>query len=60
MERFSTGDAYANYLGEEAPAMVRASYGRNYERLAKVKAKHDPENFFRFNQNILPSRLHDD
>ena len=59
MERFSTGDAYANYLGEESPAVVRASYGRNYERLVKVKAKHDPENFFRFNQNILPSRLHD-
>lgn len=47
--------AYVNYLGEgEGPARVRAAYGANYERLATVKAKYDPDNFFRLNQNIAP------
>ena len=55
MERFGTGDTYVNYLGEEGTAAVRASYGRNYERLARVKATYDPDNFFHFNQNIAPS-----
>jgi hypothetical protein len=35
---------------------IRASYGESYGRLAAVKAKYDPENFFRVNQNILPAR----
>jgi hypothetical protein len=55
MGRFGTGDTYVNYLGEEGSAAERASYGRNYERLAKLKSKYDPDNFFRFNQNIAPS-----
>jgi FAD/FMN-containing dehydrogenase len=54
MDHFGTGDTYVNYLGEEGPTAVRASYGRNYERLARLKAKYDPDNFFRFNQNIVP------
>ncbi|MEZ5356724.1 MAG: BBE domain-containing protein [Bryobacteraceae bacterium] len=40
---------------EEGEDRVRASYGGNYDRLAKVKAKYDPENFFRVNQNIKPA-----
>ena len=27
----------------------------NYERLAQLKKKYDPDNFFRFNQNIVPT-----
>ena len=56
MERFGTGDTYVNYLGEEGPVAVRSAYGENYGRLAGLKAKYDPENFFRFNQNVPPSR----
>lgn len=52
MKSLGASDAYVNYLGEEGAAAVRASYGGNYERLLKLKTKYDPENVFRFNQNI--------
>jgi FAD/FMN-containing dehydrogenase len=54
MERFGTGDAYVNYLGDEGAEAVHATYSRNYKRLSQLKLKYDPGNFFRFNQNILP------
>jgi FAD/FMN-containing dehydrogenase len=34
---------------------VKKTYGGNYDRLAKIKKKYDPDNFFRVNQNIKPS-----
>ena len=34
---------------------VEGAYGGNYERLAGIKAKYDPTNLFRVNQNIAPS-----
>jgi FAD/FMN-containing dehydrogenase len=54
LEAFGASDAYVNYLGDEGSSAVRASYGANYDRLAHLKKKYDPENFFRFNQNIVP------
>jgi hypothetical protein len=52
------GDAdcvYVNFLANEGEARIRAAYGdRNFERLAEINAKYDPENVFRFNQNIRP------
>ena len=54
---FGASDGYVNYLGEEGPSAVKASYGANYARLASLKKKYDPENFFRFNQNIAPEEL---
>ena len=53
---YSAGGAYVNMMMEEGEERVRASYRDNYERLAQVKAKYDPDNFFRVNQNIRPSR----
>ena len=55
LEAFGASDAYVNYLGDEGSSAVRASYGANYDRLAQIKRKYDPENFFRFNQNIVPA-----
>jgi FAD/FMN-containing dehydrogenase len=54
MAPFTTGGVYLNYLGSEGQDRVRAAYGENYERLAAIKNKYDPENFFRLNQNIEP------
>lgn len=51
---FGAGGAYVNFMMEEGQERIRASYGKNYPRLAAVKAKYDPQNFFRVNQNILP------
>jgi hypothetical protein len=52
MKSLGASDAYVNYLGDEGAATIRASYGVNYDRLSMLKAKYDPENVFRFNQNI--------
>lgn len=51
---FSAGGAYVNFMMEEGQDRVKASYGDNYDRLRKIKAKYDPHNFFRVNQNIQP------
>ena len=46
---------YLNFLGDEGADRVRQAYGaRQYERLAGLKRKYDPTNFFRLNQNIEP------
>jgi FAD/FMN-containing dehydrogenase len=56
MQPFLADAVYVNYLGEVNDEGVRAAYGKKYERLAALKAKYDPTNFFRMNQNIKPSQ----
>jgi FAD/FMN-containing dehydrogenase len=51
---YSAGGAYVNMMMEEGQERVHASYGPNYDRLAAVKARYDPGNLFRMNQNIVP------
>ena len=55
MQPFLADAAYVNYLGEVSEENARAAYGRKYEKLAALKAKYDPTNFFRMNQNIKPN-----
>ena len=45
----SSGGAYVNFMMEEGQDRVRASYRENYDRLAEVKARYDPDNLFRVN-----------
>lgn len=52
---YSAGGAYVNMMMDEGQDRVRASYRGNYERLAQVKAKYDPENVLHVNQNIVPA-----
>jgi UDP-N-acetylenolpyruvoylglucosamine reductase len=56
---FGAGGAYLNFMMEEGEDRVRAAYRGNYDRLASIKAKYDPGNFFRLNQNIRPTELPD-
>jgi len=52
---YSAGGAYVNMMMDEGEERVRASYGDNYDRLARIKRDYDPHNLFRVNQNIRPA-----
>jgi FAD/FMN-containing dehydrogenase len=53
---FNLEGAYVNFLmDDEVDGRVQAAYGENYKRLAAAKAKYDPKNLFRVNQNIKPA-----
>ena len=56
--RQSDGGAYVNFLADVDEAQVRAAYpnGSTWERLAAIKARYDPDNFFHLNQNIPPKK----
>ncbi len=53
---FNLEGAYVNFMmDDEVEGRVQATYGENFGRLATVKAKYDPTNLFRVNQNIQPA-----
>jgi FAD/FMN-containing dehydrogenase len=53
---FATGGVYVNFMPEDEVQRVRTgAYGPNYDRLAAIKAKYDPKNVFRLNQNVVPA-----
>jgi FAD/FMN-containing dehydrogenase len=49
---FTVGGAYVNFMMDEGPDRVRATYGDNHARLVEVKRAYDPDNLFHVNQNI--------
>ena len=56
MAQYSTGARYLNFLADEGEAGVRAAYdAETFARLARLKAHHDPTNFFHRNQKINPA-----
>ncbi len=56
MRPWAQSGAYLNYLMDEGDQRIRDSFGPNYARIAALKAKYDPTNLFRMNQNIKPAR----
>ena len=52
---YSAGGAYVNFMMDEGQDRVQAAFRDNYGRLASIKKKYDPTNFFRVNQNIKPA-----
>jgi FAD/FMN-containing dehydrogenase len=55
MKPHATGSVYVNFMPEDEKDRVQSAFGPNYARLAAVKAKYDPQNLFRMNQNIQPA-----
>jgi FAD/FMN-containing dehydrogenase len=51
---YSAGGAYINFMMDEGDERIRATYRGHYDRLAAIKQRYDPTNFFRVNQNIAP------
>ena len=56
MHPYSAGGAYVNFMMDEGEDRIQATYGNNYDRLAKIKKRYDPTNLFRVNQNIKPAK----
>ena len=55
---YRSGAVYVNALDDERPERVRAAYTPEaWRRLVALKDRWDPENVFRLNQNVPPSRL---
>ncbi len=48
------GGRWLNYLGDDQDDAISAAYGPNYDRLVEVKRRHDPDNVFHLNHNIVP------
>jgi hypothetical protein len=50
-EPHATGGVYVNFIPSDEDRVLNA-YGSNMPRLREIKAKYDPRNLFRINQNI--------
>ena len=52
---WSDGGVYVNFLGDEPERIRNAYLSESYQRLRRIKAAVDPDNFFHFNRNIPPA-----
>ena len=56
MATLSQTGNYLNEQGEVSPEQTVQAYGQaKYDRLVRLKARMDPGNLFRLNQNIAPA-----
>ena len=53
---FASGSVYVNFMPDDENDRVEKAYGTNYRRLAEIKRRYDPDNLFRMNQNIQPTK----
>jgi FAD/FMN-containing dehydrogenase len=53
---FARPGHYVNYLSADDAGLVRDAYANNWERLVSIKRRYDPDNIFKGNQNIDPSK----
>jgi FAD/FMN-containing dehydrogenase len=53
---WGSGGVYPNFPDSDLEDWASAYHATNYDRLLRVKATYDPDNFFRFHQS-LPARL---
>jgi Berberine and berberine like len=55
LKPYTDTGGYVNFMMDDGDdARLKATYGDNYGRLCALKAKYDPGNLFRVNQNIRP------
>jgi FAD/FMN-containing dehydrogenase len=53
---FASGSVYVNFMPDDEDDRVEKAFGTNYRRLAEIKRRYDPDNQFRMNQNIQPTK----
>ena len=56
MAPHANGGVYVNLLGNGEADRIPAAYGENYGRLVELKKKWDPDNLFKVNHNIPPTK----
>src|SRR5258707_3605533 len=52
----ASGSVYVNFMPDDENDRVEKAYGMNYRRLREIKGRYDPDNLFRMNQNIRPTK----
>jgi FAD/FMN-containing dehydrogenase len=52
---WSAEGGYVNFMDGDDGDRVRDNFAANFERLAAVKARYDPDNVFHVNHNIVPA-----
>jgi hypothetical protein len=55
LKSYSSGGQVLTLTSDTGEDAIRAGFGGNYVRLAELKAKYDPTNFFSLNQNVTPA-----
>jgi hypothetical protein len=53
---WGSGGVYPNWPDPDLADWARAYHGENLDRLVEIKARYDPEGFFRFHQSV-PDRV---